>query len=304
MFKLLKIFISSFILVISLILMASFVNADSSKTGTITGSTVNLRSKPDIESKILDKLSKGTLVLVLNTKGDWCNVLYEGNSGWISSDYISVKQIKTVRAYITGNKVNLRTGSTTKSDSLGYLYKGAEIDVMGKSGDWFKIISERGTKGWVSGDYVRVDSEVSRGDSEIPTVPAESGVEASSGKGELLVKLAKRYLGCPYVWGGSSPSGFDCSGYTSYVYRQFGISINRTAAEQAEQGKRVSKSELQLGDLVMFDTNGGYNHINHVGIYIGGGRFIHASNPGDDVKISDLDESYYARSYMTARRIF
>jgi cell wall-associated NlpC family hydrolase len=303
MLKIFKTLLTLSIILISFTLMTTMAAAETSKTGTITGSIVNLRSKPDINSKIQDKLTKGTIVLVLSLQDDWCNVLFEGNSGWISKHYISIKEIRTFKGIISGNKVNLRTGSTINSDSLGYLYKGSEVGVMGKSGQWFKVISERGTKGWISKDYVEIDSKSSRGDSEIPTVEAESGEDASSEKGDLVIRLAKRYLGAPYVWGGSSPSGFDCSGFTSYILRQFGVRIDRTAAEQAGQGTRVKKSDLQIGDLVFFDTNGGYNHINHVGFYIGSGRFIHASNPGDDVKISDLDESYYARAYMTARRV-
>jgi N-acetylmuramoyl-L-alanine amidase len=106
------------------------------------------------------------------------------------------------------------------------------------------------------------------------------------------------------VYGGSSPSGFDCSGYVQYVFKQFGINLERVAADQAGQGTKVSKANLKPGDVVFFDTNGKNNYINHVGIYIGNGNFIHASSGSSKRKvvISDLSEGFYADAYMTARR--
>ena len=107
--------------------------------------------------------------------------------------------------------------------------------------------------------------------------------------------IALRYLGVPYVWGGASPSGFDCSGLVMYVYAQLGISLPHYAAAQYAMGQPVSRSELQPGDLVFFDS------LNHVGIYIGGGQFVHAPETGDVVKISTL--ASFGTSYVGARRI-
>ena len=113
------------------------------------------------------------------------------------------------------------------------------------------------------------------------------------------------YLGVPYVWGGSSPSGFDCSGFTQYVMRACGYSIYRTATDQLENGYAVSYSDLQPGDLVFFERT--YNTdapASHVGIYVGGGEFIHAG--GSYVKISSLSSDYYASRAVlprAARRI-
>jgi cell wall-associated NlpC family hydrolase len=108
-------------------------------------------------------------------------------------------------------------------------------------------------------------------------------------------------MGVPYVWGGTSPSGFDCSGFTQYVFRQCGYSINRTAAAQYSNGSYVSYDSLQAGDLVFFANTYAASGITHVGIYIGGGQFIHCANGG--VKISSLSESYYSSRYYGARRI-
>ena len=117
--------------------------------------------------------------------------------------------------------------------------------------------------------------------------------------GQEISRTAEQYLGAPYVWGGTSPSGFDCSGFTQYVFAKFGINLPRTAAEQATLGTYVPKSELKPGDLVFFDTSGG---ISHVGIYIGGGKFVDAAST--KVQIDSIDNPYYwANNYVTARQV-
>jgi Cell wall-associated hydrolases (invasion-associated proteins) len=121
---------------------------------------------------------------------------------------------------------------------------------------------------------------------------------------QKVIDYAKRFLGVDYVYGGTTPEGFDCSGFVKYVYSKFGVALNRTAANQAEQGTTISKAKLLPGDLVFFDTNGGKNRINHVGIYIGGGKFIQASSGSSNVVISDITEGFYSETYMKAKRVF
>ena len=112
-----------------------------------------------------------------------------------------------------------------------------------------------------------------------------------------VVGVAMQFLGVPYVWGGASPSGFDCSGLIMYAYAQIGVSLPHHAASQYGMGSSVSRDALQPGDLVFF------NGLSHAGIYIGGGQFIHAPHTGDVVKVSSLSDSWYASTWVGARRL-
>jgi cell wall-associated NlpC family hydrolase len=127
-----------------------------------------------------------------------------------------------------------------------------------------------------------------------PSAPSAPAPAAQYGG---VVGIAMQYLGVPYRWGGADPSGFDCSGFSMYVYGKVGVSLPHHAASQYGMGSPVSKSELAAGDLVFF------NGLGHMGIYIGGGQFIHAPHTGDVVKISSLSDSWYAATYVGARRL-
>ena len=141
----------------------------------------------------------------------------------------------------------------------------------------------------VSGDPIAAPVSDDAGSVSVNVPPAKYGG---------VVGIAMQYLGVPYVWGGASPSGFDCSGLVMYVYAQVGVSLPHNAAMQySSVGVFVSRDQLQPGDLVFFDGLG------HMGMYIGGGQFIHAPHTGDVVKISSLYDSWYASTYVGAKRV-
>lgn len=187
--------------------------------------------------------------------------------------------------FIVGGTINVRTGPGTEFDRVTKLTTGKRVTIEGQEGDWYRI-SFDGGEGYVHGEYIR------------------EGDLQNSGLGAQVAELALQYQGVRYVYGGTSPSGFDCSGFTSYLYRQFGYSLPHTASGQyANCGYKVSRSELQPGDLVFFTSSGNGGRINHVGVYIGGDQVIHARFSIGKVYINSLSETYYNKNYVGAIRI-
>lgn len=205
---------------------------------------------------------------------------------------------------VSATSLNLRSGPGTANEVIVTLEHGYKLTILETSKDWYKVQTPAGTKGWVHSDYVAIAGSTAPAASRSAASRAQSAV--ASGLSTEIVSYAKELLGVKYVWGGNTPKGFDCSGFVKYVYNHFDIKIERTASSQAKQGTAVAKADLRTGDLVFFDTNGGLNKVNHVGIYISDGNFIHSSSGSSAMKvvISNLKSGFYAKSYMTARRFF
>ena len=198
---------------------------------------------------------------------------------------------------VDATRLNVRAEASLDARIIGALYEYETVTVITKTGDWYKI-NFNGEIGFVHKDFLVV---VRRGEARIQIEPqSEEGRELA----QQVVDIAKEYIGTPYVWGGASPDGFDCSGFVYYVYKQMGVELNRVASEQNRNGIPVPLDQLEPGDLVFFWNKQFYSEINHVGIYIGNGEFIHSPQSGDVVKIMPIDSPYYQRNIYSARRIF
>ena len=271
--------------------------------GTVSADALRLRKEANTSSAILATAAKGDNVVVLEDAGNgWYKVDFQTVEGYMSASYLTVAQTADVTigyglVKTGGSSLNVRSGPGTGYGKLFSLNDGAVVTITGISSGWYKI-SYNGKTGYVSSDYMVTckDSAGSRGDA--------SAAPASSSLGQQVVDYAKQFLGKPYVYGASGPNSFDCSGFTTYVYKHFGYTLNRTATGQLSNGTAVSKSELRPGDLVFFKS-GGSKPVSHVGIYVGNGQFIHASTNGvGEVRYDSLNSTHYNNAYVYARRIF
>lgn len=259
--------------------------------GAETTTAVNLRTGAGTDNAIIATVGEGTALIVeADTGSGWYKVNYDGESGYMSADYLSFSETMdlTAQGWVDGSDVRMRAAAGTDSEIVRVTTYGESVEILGVDGEWY-MVSAGGKTGYIRGDYVSF------------TEPDPSQAPAAGSIGEQIVAFAEQFLGTPYVWAGSSPSGFDCSGFVSYVFKNFGYTVNRTAASMYTNGVAVDKSELQIGDAVFFASSS--ESIGHVGIYIGDGEFIHSSSGCGYVTISGLDESYYSRMYVGARRI-
>ena len=191
--------------------------------------------------------------------------------------------------------------STWARKAVGYLY-GIEV-ISGVGDDIFNpegYTSREEAIVLVKRMYEKV-KEVERASKNSITASRSSTSRRNDSMRVKLNSLISNVLGKPYRWGAIGPNSFDCSGLTYYLFGQLGIKIPRTSKEQINVGTYVAKKDLEYGDLVLFARNG--ETINHVGIYVGDGKFVHAPQSGDVVKITTLMSGYYANSYYTARRV-
>lgn len=268
-----------------------------------------LRESPGGE--IITTLPQDTMVAVLNNSSSWYKVVANGKEGYVSSEYLTGSLTTDFSLgsakIVCDTSVNFRSQPNTSSSVLASLRNGTVVSVTGVQGGWFKV-TYNGQKGYVHPDYLSFSnvqgsgSTGSSGSSSI-TPPSNSvSYNGSSEKRAAVLEYAAQFLGTPYVYGGSTPSGFDCSGFTSYVFKNTVGSIPRVAQAQFDATTRVSMDELLPGDLVFFGSSA--SSISHVGIYVGNNQFIHSPHTGDVVKYDSLTGSYASRFQGGGRVIF
>ena len=272
----------------------------------VGGSVLRVRKTASTGSAILDQLPSGRQVEIVDTATNgWYGIRLGSVKGYVSASYIklleeaapvvtaevsavsaSAAQSESAYVKVTADALNVRTGPGTGYSKVGSLAKGRCVKVVSVQSGWYQI-----EQGYVSAAYVE----------ETDYTPA-----AASSKGQELANIALQYVGYSYVYGGASPRvGFDCSGLVQYACAQLGYSVNRTASAQLQNGVTVSWDELAPGDLVFFKKPGSTTSkpVTHVGMYIGSGQFVHASDYGVGVIVSNLSDAYYTTGYVSARRI-
>ena len=285
----------------------------------IVDDDVNLRKKANTQSDILITLSSGTTVSILDKKDGWYQVNYNGQKGYMSADYVVSKtSASDLKGYakVTTDALNMRSAPDTGSDVVTLVYQDAYVKLKGFDNGWYKVSYDDHT-GYMSGDFLdpvakkpEVSSSSNSSGSGSSSLPSGQSAGEGTGTGADIADFALSFCGVPYVYGGASPSGFDCSGFTMYVYEHFGYSLPHGATPQMNYGSAVSRDNLSVGDLIFFfDSDFADSGASHVGIYIGGGKLVHASSgPGYCVKVSSFkgDSStgnYYNSVYLTARHI-
>lgn len=243
-------------------------------------SGLTVRSSGSIDAESVDSVEQGDVVTVVDHEGDYTKILY-------GDDY--------KEGYVINTGLTDDGEWVEKDDVHSEIVRVAEEKEEQARQE--EIARQNAAR--ASASYSTTDPTSSSSSSSVSNWTTSSSY--SSGSGQALVDTAMQYLGVPYVWGGTSPSGFDCSGLVQYVCRQNGISVPRVAASQRNAGTYVSRENLQPGDLVFFSNGGG---ISHVGIYIGNGNMIHAPQTGDVVKISSIETSYRISHYAGAVRVW
>lgn len=254
----------------------------------VESGNLNVREAPSTEGKLVGKMPKNSACEILELLDGWAHITSGEVEGYVSLDYLltgpdaRLKANELARTVVVVNTdgLNVRDQASTDSAVLTQVPKGEELEYVETLDGWVGV-SIDDQVAYVSSDYVTVEEKL---DTAITMTELLYGVGVSDVRVEL-VEYAKTALGNPYVWGGTSlTKGADCSGFVLSVYKKFGIKLSHSSSAQPKEGTKISASELQPGDLIFYANSSGT--INHVALYIGGGRVIHASSPSTGIKIS------------------
>jgi cell wall-associated NlpC family hydrolase len=300
--------------------------------GVVTDDFINVRSNPSISSDVVGVVSKGQAITVTGVVNDeWYSVFYNGQSAYVHCDYLTGDMLPYVKgatakssskavselkiedgmyALVTSTSLNLREEPSTDSNVIKRYDNGYALSILGTTNGWLQVCDDDGVTGYVKSDYISLKNGTKPENATTKKESSSSEIKATTDKVEAsadaveMIEFAKQFIGTPYVYGGTDlTSGVDCSGFTYSVYKQFGIVLDRRSRDQINDGEFVDKEDLQAGDLVFFNT-GGDSEISHVGMYIGGGEYIHSTDgKANGVTISSLNDDYALRTYYGAARI-
>ncbi len=254
----------------------------------VESGNLNVREKPSTDGKLVGKMPKDSACEVLETQEGWARIKSGEVEGYVSTEYLltgpdaKMKAYEIVRtvAVVNTDNLNVREQANTESAVLTQVPKGEELEYVAATDGWVEVAID-GEQAFVAAEFVTVEEKLS---TAITMTELRYGVGVSDVRVELA-EYAKQFLGNPYVWGGISlTKGADCSGFVLSIFKKYGVTLSHSSRAQANEGKKISASELQPGDLVFYANSSGT--INHVALYIGGGQVIHASSPKNGIKIS------------------
>ena len=299
---------------------SGFSSGDLAMVSGTGGTGVRLRSSASMSGSVITVVAEGKTVSVINgSTGDWVAVSAASTSGFIHMDFLvsttsqgdvdggSESALGSGDHAMTISSLNLRYDPSYSSGIAAVAPQGTVVEITGRVSDGFYPVDWDGLQGYMHGDYLSWTDEAlsSRGGSSDGGVDDGStdGGGGGSATGNVVVDYAMNYLGYPYVWATRGPSSFDCSGFTYWVVMNtLGVDIGAGTSSQIGYGTPVSQGDLQPGDIVFFQNTYTWG-LSHVGIYIGGGQFIHAENESTGVVISSLSSSYYSSRWYGARRV-
>ena len=302
-------------------------NNETNTATRIVKENTKLKIVPTINATDIIEVKQNEEVTIIETIGDWVCIETGTTKGWIRADKLMTveekaaidaeakaaeeaakkeeeekKSAKTM--YVNSSTVNVRKEASKEAEIVEQIKLNTEVSVLSEENGWSKI-TVNGKEGYIASnllsDKKTQETVTSRGSTTTRKKEEKAETTTTPGKGSTVVETAKKYIGYKYVYGASGPNSFDCSGFTSYIFKLHGVSLNRTAKGQYSNGTAVSRSNLQPGDLIMFGPSA--SKINHVGIYIGGGSIVHAANPSRGVTIDTINSGYYNNNYVGARRV-
>lgn len=257
----------------------------------VESGNLNVRELPSTEGKLVGKLPKNAACEIVSTEGEWAQIRSGEVEGYVKTEFLltgpeaKIKAAELIRSVAVSNTdgLNIREQPNTESEVVTQVAMGAELELLENQGDWVKV-SIDGEEAFVSSEYVDIKEKL---DTAITMTELLYGEGVSDVRVDL-VEYAKQFLGNPYVWGCTSlTKGADCSGFVLSVFKKYGITLSHSSRAQANEGTKISTSELKPGDLVFYGN--GKGTINHVAIYIGGSQVIHASSPKTGIKISNYN---------------
>lgn len=256
----------------------------------VESGNLNVRAEASTKGKLVGKMPKDAAceILDVDKESGWAHIKSGEVEGYVSTDFLltgpdaKLRANELVRKVVIADTDGLRVRDEANVDSavMTQILKGEELEYVETLDGWFKVYVDS-EEGYVSSEFAHVEENLS---TAVTMTELLYGMGVSDVRVELC-EYAKQFVGNPYVWGGTSlTKGADCSGFVLSVYKKFGVKLPHYSVSQSNSGTKISKDELQAGDLIFYANSSGT--INHVAIYLGNNQVIHASNPKSGIKIS------------------